>query len=62
MPHLKPPSNPLGPRNPNGLSNWLLKIDDAGAAQHMERRRPQGSRRSKSLVEMVEELKKHSKK
>jgi hypothetical protein len=62
MPHMKPPSNPLGPRNPNGVSNWLLKISEAGTAQDMERRRPHGSRRSKSVVEMVEDLKKHSKK
>jgi hypothetical protein len=62
MTPMKPPPNPVGPRNPNRLSNWLRNNSEAGAAQHLERPRRQALRRSKSLVEMVEELKKRQKK
>ena len=61
MPLVQPPQNPFVPQNPNSLSNWLRKISEAGAAQDQERREPQTSRRPKSLVEMVEQLKKRPK-
>jgi hypothetical protein len=59
---MKLPSNPFGVQNPNSLSIWLRKINEPGTAQHLNRRKRQGSQRSKSLVEMVEELKKRHKK
>jgi len=60
MPPMKPPQNPFF--NPNGLSKWMEKINTAGAAQdQQQRRKRQASRRSKTLVEMVEELKKRPK-
>ena len=62
MPLVKPPQNPFVPQNPNSLSNWVIrKINEAGAAQARDRRKPQTSRRVKSLVEMVERLKKRPK-
>jgi hypothetical protein len=48
-------------QKPSSLSNWLRKINEAGAAQAKDRRKPQTSRRIKNLVEMVERLKKRSK-
>ena len=60
MPPMKPPQNPLGPQNPISLSNWLREISEAGAAQDRAGRKPQTSR-VKSLVEMVEQLKKRQK-
>lgn len=61
MPPMKPPQNPLGPQNPISLSNWLREISEAAAAQDRAGRKPQTSRRVKSLVEMVEQLKKRQK-
>jgi hypothetical protein len=46
----------------NGLSKWMERINETGAAQDRDRRKRQASRRSKSLVEMAEELKKRPKK
>ena len=61
MPPMKPPQNHFGPQNPISLSNWLREISEAGEAQDRARRKPQTSRRLKSLVEMVEQLKKRQK-
>mgnify|MGYP003575878229 CR=1 FL=1 len=61
MPPMKPPPNLFVPQDPNSLSNWLGKINEAGAAQTRDRRKPQTSRRVKNLVEMVERLKKRPK-
>jgi hypothetical protein len=60
MPPMKPPQNSFF--NPTGLSKWLERINQAGAAQDRDRRKSQISRRPKSLVEIVEELKKRRKK
>ena len=62
MPPMKLPPNPFGVQNPNSLSNWLRKINEPGTTQRLNRRKRQGSQRPKSLVEMVEELKKRQKK
>jgi hypothetical protein len=62
VPPMKPPPNPFGVQDPNSLSNWLRKINEPRTAQHLNRRKRQGSHRPKSLVEMVEELKKRQKK
>ena len=61
MPLVKPPQNPFVPQNPNSLSNCLGSINEAGAAQDRDRRKPQTSRRPKSLVEMAERLMKRPK-
>ena len=61
MPPMKPPPNLFVTQDPNSLSNWLGKINEAGAAQTRDRRKPQTSRRVKNLVEMVERLKKRPK-
>ena len=61
MSPMKPPPNPLGVQNPNSLSNWSRKFNEPGTAQHLNRRKRQGSQRPKSLVEMVEALKKRPK-
>jgi len=42
MPPMKPPQNPFF--NPTGLSKWLDKINEAGAAQDRARRKAQRSR------------------
>ena len=61
MPPMKPPPNPFGVQDPNSLSNRLQKINEPGTVQHLNRRKRQGSQRPKSLVEMVEALKKRPK-
>ena len=61
MPPMKPPQNPFGAQNPIRLSDWLREISEAGAAQDRAGREPPTSRRVKSLVEMVEQLKKRPK-
>jgi hypothetical protein len=61
MPPMKPPQNHFGPQDPIRLSDWLHGISEAGAAQDRAGRKPQTSRRVKSLVEMVEQLKKRPK-